>query len=598
MAYKFSLGKYKHSGSLVSAEDLTVQSGLVTLPDSTINTNEISASAVTNAKIALGAVQSGSIAAAAIVNGHIVDATIQNAKLVNTGSILGTSPVVLGQTVSVISGLTALSASEISGGVVVGDGRGLVHLTASNIDSFTADVRSQISVTDTAEIDMSYSGGAISAVLLANSVSSSKFEAVSFSGSVQDKMNAYLTGGLGLAYAAGTFDVNVAGGIKILSDKVALHTGAVGVGLTFATASTTDAVSVFNVAYGAGAGQAVQGNTQWTASAGQGLSGDASGTLGGPVSFTFDVVPTGAVAIKADKVAISSSLAGVGFNTVANAGALEIMNVAYGSNAGQAAQGNVAVTASAGDGLTGGGSYLLGAGANLNFAVGAGNGIEVAADSVAVKLSGGVANDALVVNANGLDLKQTIAGNRIFSDNITINGGLTVAGTTTYVNTTNLEIADARILIASGSSAFTASQGFDFGGYAQLLTKDSVLDVAGGKALSSSLPLLAPEIKANTFYGSFVGAAVESMQSVSANATGSASIILANATGSAFALELPAASAWGGKIVKIKKSDNSENGVTVKAAGSDSIDGVTSIVLDSPYAAVMLVASGSGWYVF
>jgi len=51
-------------------------------------------------------------------------------------------------------------------------------------------------------------------------------------------------------------------------------------------------------------------------------------------------------------------------------------------------------------------------------------------------------------------------------------------------------------------------------------------------------------------------------------------------------------------MLKIKKSEGGSNAVTVAASGSQTIDGVSSIVLESPFAAVMLVSNGSNWLVF
>lgn len=525
MAYKFSVGKYKHSGSLVSADSLTVSSGDVSLPSGTINTAELADlnvttgkladAAVTNGKIAAGAVQSGSIAAGAIVDGHIASATITNAKLVNTGSVLGSTAVVLGQTVATISGLTALSASAISGGVVVGDGAGLTNLSSSQLNNFTADVRKQLSVTDTAEVDLSYAGGAFSADIKASALSSSKFEPVTFSGSVQHKMDQYLSGGDGISYAAGVIAVQTTGVVEVFGDKLRVNQSLAGNGIGF-SADPNAGLTKLSVIYGSGSNTAVQGNQNWSINAGNGLTGDASGQLGAGLSSTL--------------------------------------------------------------------------------AVGAGNGIEVLVDAVQVKLS---SSNALFADAGGLDLKTTIDGNRTFTGTVTINN-LNVTGTMTAINTQNLEVKDARILIASGTSAFSASHGIDFGGYASLLTADVDMGgVVGVDSLSSSLPLVAPQMKAETFYGSFVGAATEAIQSVNAAATGSASIILANAASAGFALELPAASSWAGKTIKVKKADGSDNAVTIQRGGTDTIDGgAASVVLDSPYAAVMFVASGSAWFIF
>jgi len=118
------------------------------------------------------------------------------------------------------------------------------------------------------------------------------------------------------------------------------------------------------------------------------------------------------------------------------------------------------VTLTAGDGLTGGGdittsrSFAVGAGAGITvnsddvalasstagagltfstgvLAVGAGDGISVAANAVAV--------DSTVVRTSGT---QTIGGAKTFSDDMVLSGNLTVNGTQTIMNTTVASLAD------------------------------------------------------------------------------------------------------------------------------------------------------------
>lgn len=111
---------------------------------------------------------------------------------------------------------------------------------------------------------------------------------------------------------------------------------------------------------------------------------------------------------------------------------------------------NSSVTVTAGNGLTGGGAVALGGSITLN--IGAGSGITVAADTIAV--------DSTVVRTTG---DQTIAGNKTFSNNVIVNGNLTVNGTVTTVNTEEINLADNIIVLNSNysGSAPTESSGIE-----------------------------------------------------------------------------------------------------------------------------------------
>ncbi len=79
--------------------------------------------------------------------------------------------------------------------------------------------------------------------------------------------------------------------------------------------------------------------------------------------------------------------------------------------------------------------------------------------------------DALQLGSSGIDLKDTIAGNRTFSGNLTVNGtasidgDLVVGGTTTTLNTQELLIEDKIIQIAknANSEATSKDSGILFG---------------------------------------------------------------------------------------------------------------------------------------
>lgn len=71
----------------------------------------------------------------------------------------------------------------------------------------------------------------------------------------------------------------------------------------------------------------------------------------------------------------------------------------------------------------------------------------------------------------------------------------------------------------------------------------------------------------------------------------------ADATGGAFAVTLPAASSTD-KVFMIKKIDSSGNAVTVTRAGSDTIEGATTVALSAQYSWIIVQSDGtSAWKV-
>jgi len=103
---------------------------------------------------------------------------------------------------------------------------------------------------------------------------------------------------------------------------------------------------------------------------------------------------------------------------------------------------HTSVTLTAGDGLTGGGTIA----ASRSFAVGAGDGISVSADAVAV--------DTSVVRTTGT---QSIGGAKTFSDDAIFSGNITVNGSQTILNTETLTVDD-NIIILNNNESGTPSQ--------------------------------------------------------------------------------------------------------------------------------------------
>lgn len=71
-------------------------------------------------------------------------------------------------------------------------------------------------------------------------------------------------------------------------------------------------------------------------------------------------------------------------------------------------------------------------------------------------------------------------------------------------------------------------------------------------------------------------------------------IVLASASGGAWALTLPAVTA--GATVTVKKTDSSANAVTVTPA-SGTIDGASTLVINSQYDSFDVVADGTNWWI-
>lgn len=92
------------------------------------------------------------------------------------------------------------------------------------------------------------------------------------------------------------------------------------------------------------------------------------------------------------------------------------------------------------------------------------------------------------------------------------------------------------------------------------------------------------------------------LASLSANTTltvDDAGLVLVNASAAARTITLPAAAALGGRPIRfqIEKTDSSANAVTVQRAGTDTIEGGTSLVLSGQWASVTLVSDGVGAWV-
>lgn len=158
-------------------------------------------------------------------------------------------------------------------------------------------------------------------------------------------------------------------------------------------------------------------NSSLTVTAGAGLTGGGSISLGG--SATLNIGAGTGITVNADDVALDTT---------------STRNTDHAS-----------VTLTAGAGLTGGGDIT----ASRTFNVGAGTGITVNADDIQIKNAGALTSGVLPKwdSTNGQLVNSLVSDD---GTTVTIGGNLSVTGTTTYVNSTTIELGDNIILLNRG----------------------------------------------------------------------------------------------------------------------------------------------------
>jgi hypothetical protein len=578
MAYKFQLGKAKLSGSIETAQVITSQGGLIVngdvdldagvintaeLADLSVTVDKLGAEAVETAKIKALNVTAAKLAADAVETAKIKDLAVTNDKL--AGSIAS----------SKIAELNAFDTADLAEG--------------TNLYYTDTRVRAAVSAVDAGgDGSFSYAAGVFT-----------------YTGPSAAEARAHVgADGNGIEYASatGVFSLELSG-TALQKDANGLRTN-----ITVNTLSPfQNGAVLFNNANGQLDFKPVE--ESWVRGRLSALNAVKYNSASGSISLQLSgtSLSQNADGLKADlKTKVggydnSGSLAyniangeftfspvaptwvkghfsaGAGLDYADGAfsvGTGEVTNAMLAGAIENAKLVNSSVTVTGGNGLSNGGSVALGSSVTLDVQV----------DTAALEING----------SDQVALKSTIAGSRTFSGDVTISGGLTVTGTTTYINTTNLDVADALVKIASGSAGFAADQGIELGGYASLKTALAVADV--GNALSSSLPLVAPSMKAASFYGNLVGSMQLGIEAKSADATIAKNITKAMAN---ITLTLPASPVTGQEHrVKCFVADGSSPAVIVAAPVGATIEGVSQVVLESYGAAVSLVWDGSMWMVF
>jgi len=230
-----------------------------------------------------------------------------------------------------------------------------------------------------------------------------------------------------------------------------------------------------------------------------------------------------ATAITDDTVTISASVSGDS-SLIANSSGLYIddstLSIATSQLTGDVAlgtqtSGNYVATITGGAGLTGSGSSE---GSTPTLDVGAGIGITVNADDVAINAQAGLtantsglwvdAGTGVTVNATGVHIGQGVgtSDNVTFND-LTVSGNLVVSGSVTEINTTQLTVEDNLIKLASNNSTDAVDFGF-YGQYDDTGTKYAGLyrDASDGTGVFKLFDSLGTEPTSTTVGGGTLAA--------------------------------------------------------------------------------------------
>jgi hypothetical protein len=199
---------------------------------------------------------------------------------------------------------------------------------------------------------------------------------------------------------------------------------------------------------------------------------------------------------------------------------------------------------------------------------------------------------------------------------VRIAGDLEVVGTLERVTETELLIEDKAVIVASGSANAAAAAGAGLivdiaSGDMSWLYQANGENVGGVDASSSGDIFVASgsagliDIQAAAFYGDGsnltnvnASGVEETVQDV--NSTGTINLnnglqVLADCSAGDITLTLPSVASLEGKMLKIKRKGGG-NAVTLDTA-SGTIDGASTIILDSDFAAVTIISDGSNFFV-
>ena len=170
----------------------------------------------------------------------------------------------------------------------------------------------------------------------------------------------------------------------------------------------------------------------------------------GITTFTYDGAATATVAVSGASSLTTDKITKWTGNAFANTSLSDNGTVVSGASSIQLTGANSSLTGSFSGSFKGDGSQLTGLVTELDFSGSTGGGtVDLLTQTFTIT---GTANE-IETSAAGQTLTIGLPNNVTIGNNLVVNNNLTVFGTASFQNTTNLEVADRFILLASGSNA-------------------------------------------------------------------------------------------------------------------------------------------------
>jgi hypothetical protein len=542
MAYKFQRGAFRASGSTVIEEGLTIDASGLTVTGSS-NVQALTANSLNVDSVTLDANKLQGLS-----------------ELTSSNSSLG---VAVATSFNISAGTLTLAAGQIGADKV---GAGTFN---AGTFSFLGSTISDLGTVTTADIN----GGTIDGTNIgANSQGTGQFSTLSASSNLQ--VGTSVTASSGVLVNAGGVIVT-AGGLAVNGGNLAVSNGTI-----------------------SGSGQ-IQTGGQLTVKQLATLNGGLTITTGG-ATISGSTNTSGSIIVGGN---------GSLFALTADVSNLQVANIKAkdGTSAGSIANSTGVVTL-ASTVLT---TTDINGGTIDNTTIGDTTPSSVKATTLSGSGALQVGSSATI--ANGLTVTAggfTVSAGDSSVQKLTVNGDLIVLGTTFSASVGTLVIEDKQIVLADGATSAAAAYGAGFfvsGANVEWTFKENGEGTAASSghifAASSSAGLI--DIQAANFYGSFVGSMAAAVTPIADEDKalevgvnyGTTNLATVSRTWT-----LPAsAGLTAGQSVKVKAPAGltSTRTIIVSGSGAQTIDGETTIVLESDYAAVELVyVTTDTWRVF